>query len=326
MYKKISINLIFILAIFTGCATNTTFNQDKKRLSSKDLELAQIYYKNEEYKKLLELYEEYAIKGDFFAEYGLGFLYYSGKGVEKDINKAIEWYEKSANKGYSGAEYMLGKIYYFEKKDDKKGVYWLEKASIQGHSQAQANLRYIERKAIEWHREPQNHKDVDSQYNLGIMYLNDEIKDYPQAIKLFEMSANKGNSKSQLKLAEIYYFGKGVKKDCNIALKWLEKSANEGNYYAQFNLASFYNEGDCIKQDFKKAIEWYEKSANQGNPNAYFNIGIAYYKGKGVIQNHQKGLEMFKKSLNQKDKLQQEYIDRLCKELPNVCVDTKLKF
>lgn len=110
-----------------------------------------------------------------------------------------------------------------------------------------------ESKAKEWYKKSEENKDIDPQYNLGIIYSNDEIKDYSQAIKLFEMSANKGNPKSQLKLAEIYYFGKGVKKNCNMALKWLEKSANQGNYYAQFNLSSFYNEGDCIKQDFKKA-------------------------------------------------------------------------
>lgn len=87
-----------------------------------------------------------------------------------------------------------------------------------------------------------------------------------------------------------------------------------------------YEKGLGVKQDHKKLIQWLEKSANQGNPNAYFNLGIAYCNGKGVRQNHQKGLEMFKKSLNQKEKLKKVDIDRLCKEFPIVCVDTKLKF
>ncbi|WP_418186880.1 tetratricopeptide repeat protein [Aliarcobacter lanthieri] len=236
MYKKKYINLLFIVIIFNACATNQTentiLNEDKKRLSSKDLEQAQIYNKNKEYKKLLELYEEYAIKGDFFAEYGLGYIYHSGKGVEKDIKKAIEWYEKSANQGYSKAQFRLGSLYYFAKeiKDNDKAFYWYEKAAIQGHSDAQVNLGYM------------------------------------------------------------------------------------------------YEKGLGVEQDYKKFIEWLEKSANQGNPNAYFNLGIAYYNGKGVRQNHQKGLEMFKKSLNQKEKLKKVDIDRLCKEFPTVCIDTKLKF
>ncbi|MDS1315575.1 tetratricopeptide repeat protein, partial [Aliarcobacter butzleri] len=84
--------------------------------------------------------------------------------------------------------------------------------------------------------------------------------------------------------------------------------------------------GEGVAKDIQKAIQWYEKSANQGNPYAYYNLGAVYLNGKEVIKDYKKAIELLKKSLNQKDKLQQEYIDRLCKELPNVCVDTKLKF
>ncbi|WP_418179234.1 tetratricopeptide repeat protein [Aliarcobacter lanthieri] len=272
MYKKIYIHLLFIVIIFNACATNQTentiLNEDKKRLSSKDLEQAQIYNKNKEYKKLLELYEEYAIKGDFFAEYGLGYIYHSGKGVEKDIKKAIEWYEKSANQGYDRAEYELGNIYH-SGKDIEKDI----------------------NKAIEW----------------------------------YEKSANQGYSKAQFRLGSLYYFAKEIK-DNDKAFYWYEKAAIQGHSDAQANLGYMYEKGLGVEQDYKKFIEWLEKSANQGNPNAYFNLGIAYYNGKGVRQNHQKGLEMFKKSLNQKEKLKKVDIDRLCKEFPTVCIDTKLKF
>ncbi|MBR4666045.1 MAG: sel1 repeat family protein, partial [Lentisphaeria bacterium] len=64
-----------------------------------------------------------AHKGNAKAQYGLGFCYYTGNGIEKSNEKAEEWFLKSANQGYANAQYNLAVFYSLHSKaDDKQKV------------------------------------------------------------------------------------------------------------------------------------------------------------------------------------------------------------
>lgn len=69
-----------------------------------------------------------------FANY-IGICYYTGEGVEKDVNKEIEWYTKAAEAGDDLAMRNLGATYYFGEgvpKDYDKAFYWFTKSDKAG--------------------------------------------------------------------------------------------------------------------------------------------------------------------------------------------------
>ena len=53
-----------------------------------------------------------AEQGDAEAQFGLGAMYYTGKGVPQDYKKAIQWYRKAAEQGNAEAQLVLGGMYY----------------------------------------------------------------------------------------------------------------------------------------------------------------------------------------------------------------------
>ncbi|WP_180064271.1 tetratricopeptide repeat protein, partial [Acinetobacter sp. YH16042] len=53
--------------------------------------------------------------------------------------------------------------------------------------------------------------------------------------------------------------------DCGIKDFSLCQSAENGDSLAQMKIADMYSEGDGVKQDKHIAFEWYQKAANQGN-------------------------------------------------------------
>lgn len=70
-------------------------------------------------------------------------MYFSGKGVDQDMNESEKWLEKAAIAGNVDAQTFLGNLYYKGigvAKDDTRARYWLQKAAIAGDPDAQATL------------------------------------------------------------------------------------------------------------------------------------------------------------------------------------------
>ncbi|KAJ3028073.1 UNVERIFIED_CONTAM: hypothetical protein HDU68_002525 [Siphonaria sp. JEL0065] len=61
--------------------------------------------------KAAKVFEELAAKNDPIAQYNLGVLYLTGRGVEKDAAKAAEMFQSASRQGLSDAEYNLGLMY-----------------------------------------------------------------------------------------------------------------------------------------------------------------------------------------------------------------------
>lgn len=81
------------------------------------------------------LYLIKAEQGDAIAQYNMGTLYYSGKGVEQDYTKARQWYEKAANQGLADAQVKLGLMYhlgYGVSQNMAAAVEWYGKACDNG--------------------------------------------------------------------------------------------------------------------------------------------------------------------------------------------------
>ncbi|AMK13762.1 Sel1 domain-containing protein [methanogenic archaeon mixed culture ISO4-G1] len=77
----------------------------------------------------------------------MGYIYYFGKGVEKDLGKAAELFKRAAEMGSPYSQRFLGCMYrdgeYFTK-DDKEAHKWLSRAAEQGLENAKEELKALD--------------------------------------------------------------------------------------------------------------------------------------------------------------------------------------
>ena len=52
-----------------------------------------------------------AEQGDAKAQFNLGRMYYTGKGVPQDEAQAVQWLRKAAEQGEANAQFILGSMY-----------------------------------------------------------------------------------------------------------------------------------------------------------------------------------------------------------------------
>lgn len=87
----------------------------------------------------VQLYEEYAEKGDMNAQYKLGLSYLTGDGSLQDFAEAVKWLNRAAENGYGLAQYKLGLIYhggYGIVIDRERSYVWFNLAAATGMKEA----------------------------------------------------------------------------------------------------------------------------------------------------------------------------------------------
>ena len=134
MLKRILAAVILALMLTGGAAAGP-------------LEDAVAAYKRGDYATALRLWRPLAEQGNAQAQYNIGIMYESGKGVPQDYAEAVKWFRLAAEQGDADAQYNLGVMY-------GKG---------QGVPQDYAE-------AVKWFRLAADQGDADAQYNLGVMY------------------------------------------------------------------------------------------------------------------------------------------------------------
>ncbi len=84
----------------------------EKKAQANSLEAAREATQNGDYKKAFDIYKSLANAGNAEAQYCLGIMYETGKGVDIDIFEAVMWYRKAKAKGFSMAERKLLELGY----------------------------------------------------------------------------------------------------------------------------------------------------------------------------------------------------------------------
>ncbi len=114
--------------------------------------------------------EKKALQGDAYAQESLGFAYYWGDGVTRDMTKAFEWFMKAALQGEVSSQRRVAKAYEAGEgvaKDKTKAVEWYEKAALQGDLWAQqkvvdaseAGIIQSNEKILEWKKNIKERED-----------------------------------------------------------------------------------------------------------------------------------------------------------------------
>ena len=80
-----------------------------------------------------------ARQGNAAAQFNLGLMYDSGRGVRQDYTKAVQWYRKAAEQGNVEAQHNLGAVYVNGQgvhQDHKIAKEWYKKACDNGLQQS----------------------------------------------------------------------------------------------------------------------------------------------------------------------------------------------
>ena len=159
------------------------------------------------------------------------------------LSEAVKWYRAAAEQGHDMAQCFLGNCYFSGRGVDKNvenAVRWLQKSAEQDNSIAQRDLAFsylkgdgVEKdviEAVKWFRVLAEKGYSEAQLNLGVIFLvgNDVEKDVVEGVKWLYKAAEQGEPNAQFFLAICYINGEGVEKNMSIAVDWLQKAAEQG--------------------------------------------------------------------------------------------------
>ena len=88
--------------------------------------------------------------------------------------------------------------------------------------------------------------------------------------------AEKGDTKAQILLGDLFFTGKGVPHNYSMAWQWYQRAAHAGNAQAQFKLANMYRKGLGVPYYLSKAVEWYGRAAEQDHVEAQYMLGLIH--------------------------------------------------
>jgi TPR repeat protein len=190
---------------------------------------------------------EAAQHGDPNAQFQMGELYMSGRGVEQDPAAAAEWYWAAADQGDAVAASNLGVLY------------------ANGWGVPQSDLE-----AAELFRKAADAGDAGGENNLGCMYLAGRGVPQSDALgaKAVFTAAEHGVPEAQYTLGTLYANGRGVPPDQAQAVKWLKSAAAQGYAPAQILMGKLYSAGTGVARDYVEAYSWFALAAASGDREA----------------------------------------------------------
>lgn len=202
-----------------------------------------------DFSKALGYYTDAANNNSAEAQFIIGNLYYSGRGVQQSFTTAIEWYSKAALNGHIESQTKLGEMYY-----RGKGI----------------PRDYV--KAAEWFTMAAENNDAKAMFFLGGMYNSNDKGVKINTLKMAELwkkSAALGYPDAEFYLGQIYLIGRGgIQKNADSAMIWIDKAAQDGSIDALF----YMGERALASGDKEKAVEYYQKAADKGLQKAQLKL------------------------------------------------------
>jgi TPR repeat protein len=92
-----------------------------------------------EFAQAFSIWWQAAHAGDAKSQASLGFMYYSGKGVQRDDQQSLFWFRRAADAGQPTAQFFLGMQYFYGRgvpRDLAQAYSWCDIALANGYSQS----------------------------------------------------------------------------------------------------------------------------------------------------------------------------------------------
>ena len=150
-----------------------------------------------------------------------------------------------------------------------------------------------------------NESYAQKQMGMGLVVLLGKYGSLPDARKMFEKSARKGNAAAQANLGVMYAYGWGGAVNYGSAIYWLKEAAKQGEPHALANLGTLYLNGWGVNQDYKEALRLFTEGAETGETAAMDNLGYLYDQGLGTEKNNAVAAEWYAKAAEKGDSLGQ---------------------
>ncbi|MCP4011334.1 MAG: SH3 domain-containing protein [Proteobacteria bacterium] len=161
-----------------------------------------------------------------------------------------------------------------------------------------------------------------SNYSLGVKaYTEGEFR---RAFDAWIMGAYEGDAESQYNLGVLYLEGHGVERSIEQARSWFMKAAEKNRVEAQYNLGHMSLSGMGVEKNVQAALLWWKLAAEGGYAQAQFNYGRALYLGVEGYNDKDRGLELISLAAEQKDRRAIEFLSNNADEIA-VLTATKAK-
>ncbi len=257
-------------------------------------------------KQALDIYKQFAVRGDKEAQLKLAFMYQQGLGGAVDVASAQQWYSLAAGQGQPLAQFMLGQLnqlgWLSGQPDYVEAKKWYNSAKAK-YAPAAVALGFIYdtvdddyQQALADYQLAAQQGDPVGQFNLGLIY--EKGKGYPvdfiKAKALYTQAANQGHSGAMVQLAGLNFNGLAGPRDQALALEWYNKAAALNDNDALYQLGLLSETGVATELNFVNAQKYYQESAAKGNIKAKLALARMYQYGLGVKKDMQQAVILYK--------------------------------
>ncbi len=133
-------------------------------------------------------------------------------------------------------------------------------------------------------------------YGAAVVSMTENNAITEESLDTLTLSAEAGNTKAMLMLADCYLSGKGTDADPSLAFHWYRRAAEAGDTGGMTALASCYRTGTGTEPDPELSFEWDKKAADAGDATSMFNIAACYEDGYVVDADPESAFEWYKKA------------------------------
>ncbi len=254
---------------------------------------------------LIILEKESKTESNYFAQYVLGnYLLEGTSGIKQDFERGLKLL-KNAAKGVTPALYSLGAIYdagkYCFSYNEEKAFFYFKKAAIRENAASCTLVGVWYMRGLK----PVKKDIIQARYWLKKgSELGDETGNWyllePQE---FEQAAAKGSAEMQYVLGRRSADGTGCEVNIPLSIKLYQMSADQGNSRAAYNLGEILTEPNKPELkpylNYEKGIKYLNIAATKNELLAIDHLGWLHLHGYGVQKNPQKAIELFQEAANQ---------------------------
>lgn len=278
--RVFALGLAVVALALAGCKEGKPENAYQEGVA------AYVAYNDAEAERLFTLA---AGHGDAAAQTILGMMYSSGK-VPRDLVDGKRWLKLAADQGDAEAQFLIVLLEMNQNSVPKteaetKRLFFetvgkLRLAADQGNAFAELFLAQLFLET--WNASDEESDSIDYRQVINATMP----KGHAEALRLVRRAADKGDARSQLTLANIYRFGRGVPENEAEAARWFGLAARQGDAKAQETLGSMHWLGDGVPENPVEAAYWFKLAADQGETGAQIALAGMYERGEGVPETY----------------------------------------
>ena len=285
-----------------------------------------------EYRRAFQHYEKSLIIGYNRAAHKVAIFYEYGKGIDEDKSKAFDIVKKYSMQDDIN-NLILGVYYNYgigTKKDNKSAIsiysqyldnnnpfisalakFYLGICYYQGEgvpADVGTALSLFQRSNFPmstFYINAIKDPNPENLHMLSLLYSCHSIETYylkPDYKRAFDFSKEayelSNRKKYQMELANIYFYGRGVKKNLQKAYTLYLEANND---QADQILGEYYYYGCVTARNYTKAIKYFDSGVRKRNNRAILYMVFCYFYGNGINRNVEYALELLKSVCNSDD-------------------------